>query len=77
MPRVTLDPWGDKAREILKIGEIRGKLKSDKAARLAGVSRATYSRRKAQPGTMTLAELHALVRPMRLSDDELLQLVRR
>lgn len=65
------------ARQILQTGEIRGRLTVRKAAKLAGISQATYSRRKADPGTMTLAELSGLIGPMRLTDAELRELTRR
>ena len=65
------------ARQILQTGEIRGRLTVRKAAKLAGISPATYSRRKADPGTMTLAELSGLIGPMRLTDAELRELTSR
>ena len=65
------------ARQILQTGEIRGRLTVRKAAKLAGISPATYSRRKADPGTMTLAELSGLIGPMRLTDAEVRTLIGR
>lgn len=69
--------WAEKAREIFNVGDVRGRLTVPVAARLAGISKATYSRRKADPGSMTLTELSALVKPMRMTDDDIITLVRR
>ena len=64
------------SKEILKIGEIRNNLSPAQAAATIGGSLATYYRRKAKPGTFTLAEVRALTRRMRLTDEELLTLVK-
>lgn len=63
-------------RQILEIGEVRGRLSIQKAAKLSGVSEATYSRRKADPGTLRVEELRALVRPMGLSDEDILNIIK-
>lgn len=77
MPKVTLDPWGDKAREVLKVGEVRAHMRPEKIAKMIGVSPSTYYRYRRRPEKLSLEMVGLLCKPMRITDDELLCLMRR
>lgn len=75
MPKVTLDPWGDKAREILRTGEFRAHMVPERVAKLIGVCPSTYYKYRKDPGRMSLETVRLLREPLRLTEDELMSLV--
>ena len=63
-------------RAILAAGQVRQAVTDDDVAKYMGVVPRTYQRRKKEPGDFSLRELRAIVKVMRLSDQEIVALIK-
>ena len=63
-------------RAALTSGQIRRDLTDEKTAKAIGISKPTYQRHKREPECISIGELRRLVRLFKISDAEILRMIR-
>lgn len=79
MPKLKTSANEQMDREVraaLTSGQIRRDLTDEKTAKALGISKQTYQRRKREPECISIGELRRLVRLFKISDAEILRMIR-